>query len=255
MPACCIQAPCQLVCALHPQSLQVRLLEPSVLCGQLLPTTQQLASRGELAGLPAAHCLANLAQLLTGCLPGGSQQQQQAAHGSSLSDAQAAAAYIDAAVPLLIAARRPEPAASHNRQGLCGGQDSSRPLAEVLQEGCWMLGTQQHLLPLLQTMQQAIPCGMVLWAGYCCHLLQDAAGKAASSESLSSSTLNVLAFAPKLLPSLWDWLAHTAGLPLEAPLQASRGLDIAGQQWHTARTHARKGLSRQAWGRHCTHDA
>jgi hypothetical protein len=115
-----------------------------------------------------------------------------------------------------------------------------------------MLGTQQHLLPLLQTMQQASSSGMVLWAGYCCHLLQDAAGKAGSGQSLSSSTLNVLAFAPKLLPSLWDWLAHTAGLPLEAPLQASRGLDIAGQQWHTACSQACNGLSRLAWCCHCT---
>lgn len=89
-----------------------------------------------------------------------------------------------------------------------------------------MLGTQQHLLPLLTTLQQDAPqAGMVMWAGYCVHLLQDAAAR--GSQSLSSSVLNVLAFAPKLLPSLWTWLARTAGLPLEAPLQASRGLDIA----------------------------
>lgn len=208
--------------------VQVRLLEPSLMCSQLLPAATQLASSGQLAGLPAAHCLANLAQLLTGCLPGGKQQQQPAAHSSTLAHGQMATAYVEAAVQLLLAARRPQPV--HNSRHRHCVHEDSRPLAVVLQEGCWMLGTQQHLLPLLQTLQQHSPYGMVLWAGYCCHLLQDTAGStAAASQGLSGSVLNVLAFAPKLLPSLWDWLARTAGLPLEAPLQASRGLDIAGQ--------------------------
>lgn len=197
------------------------------MCGQLLPAAKQLASSGRLAGLPAAHCLANLAQLMTGCLPGGNQQQQQAAHSSSLADVQIAAAYVEAAVQLLLAAKRPQ--LLHNSRHRHCMHEDSRPLAVVLQEGCWMLGTQQHLLPLLQTLQQRSPHGTVLWAGYCCHLLQDAAGSIAGSQGLSGSVLNVLAFAPRLLPSLWDWLAPTAGLPLEAPLQATRGLDIAGQ--------------------------
>lgn len=200
------------------------------MCGQLLPTTERLARTGELTGPAATHCLATLAQLLTGAAPGSSPQQQQAAHSSTLADAQAAAIYVDAAVQLLIAAKRPA-SARHTRQAACGDEDN-RPVAIVLQEGCCMLGTQQHLLPLLQTLQQHSPCGMVRWAGYCCHLLQDTAGNAAKRQGLSSSVLNVLAFAPKLLPSLWDWLARTAGLPLEAPLQASRGLDIAG--WRMA---------------------
>lgn len=90
-----------------------------------------------------------------------------------------------------------------------------------------MLGTQQHLMPLLQVLQQGSASGMVVWAGYCCHLLQDAGRQAPNSQGLGGSVLNVLAFAPKLLQSLWEWLAHSAGLPLQAPLQASRGLDIA----------------------------
>lgn len=196
---------------------------------QLLPTAQRLASSGAVAGPPAAHCLSNLAQLLTGCAPanGGShqqQQQQQQAHSSSLADGQTAQAFVRAAEQLLQAARRPEASMQ-----LHGEQLDSRPTADVLLDGCWMLGTQQHLLPLLQTLQQHSQQGMVVWAGYCCHLLQDSPSRpGAGSQGLSSSVLNVLAFAPKLLPSLWGWLARTAGLPLEAPLQASRGLDIAG---------------------------
>lgn len=215
-------------CLWFSTGLQVRLLEPSIMCGQLLPAVGQLCSSGALAAQPAAHCLANLAQLLTGCAPGSNQQQQQQAHSRSLGDGQVAAAYVDAAVQLLLAARRPASAPS-GRQRAPRTPQVSIPVSDVLLDECWMLGTQQHLLPLLQTLQQHSQHGMVLWAGYCCHLLQDAPKKAGSgSQGLSSNVLNVLAFAPRVLPSLWDWLARTAGLPLEAPLQASRGLDIAG---------------------------
>jgi hypothetical protein len=43
----------------------------------------------------------------------------------------------------------------------------------------------------------------------------------------SSALINTLAFAPDLLLKLWRWLAVVVGLPLEAPLEASRGLDVA----------------------------
>jgi hypothetical protein len=206
--------------------LQARLLAPSVMCGHLLPAAQQLASTGALAGLPAAHCLANFAQLLTGCAASVSgRTAQQAAVSTTLAQPQVATAYVHAAVQLLVAARRQGVAPSrHYSQGSAA---DGRSVADVLQEGCCMLGTQQHLMPLLQVLQQDSTAGMVLWAGYCCHLLQDAGSNAPSSQGLGGSVLNVLAFAPKLLPSLWEWLAHSAGLPLQAPLQASRGLDIA----------------------------
>lgn len=201
------------------------------MCGQLLPTAQLLASSGRLSGPPAAYCLANLAQLLTGCVPSsnGSQQQQQQ-QSARLADAQFAEAYVEAAVQLLVAAGKATWAPStQQQQQQCGSSSSgSRTSTEVLQEGCSMLGTQQHLLPLLQTLQQHSPAGTGLWAGYCVHLLQESGSPAARNQGLGSSVLSVLAFAPKLLPSLWNWLARTAGLPLEAPLQASRGLDIAG---------------------------
>jgi hypothetical protein len=172
--------------------------------------------------------MATFAQLLTGCLPGSSPaQHQQHAPISSLTHGKVATAYVQAAVRLLIASRQHEPACG------CGLDSSSevdsRSPAEVLQQGCWILGTQQHLLPLVQTLQQHSQHGTVLWAGYCVHLLQDTGSPAAgNSQDLGASVLNVLAFAPQLLPALWQWLARTAGLPLEAPLQATRGLDIAG---------------------------
>lgn len=213
----------------------------------LLPTAQQLASTGRLSGCPAAHCLANLAQLLTGCdaldrnrnRSGNQQLQEQSGSGGSkgssgmLSAGLTAELFVRAAMQLLVAAKA-SAAQPSNSAGAVG--DS----AAVLQQGCWVLCTQQHLLQLQGTLMQRSQQGLVLWAGYCVHLLQDTQAAAANGRSrqagtagagrqaLSSGVLNVLAFAPRLLPSLWDWLARTAGLPLEAPLQASRGLDIAG---------------------------
>jgi hypothetical protein len=215
-------------------SPQARLLEPGVL-HQLLSTAQHLAASGCLAGAPAAHCFASIAQLLTGVDgSSGKQQQQQLQHSSSLAHGSTAELFVRAAMQLLAATS--EPAAPPP----AGGGQGCSPGA-VLQEGCWMLGTQQHLLPLQQALMQHSPDGMLLWAGYCVHLLQAgqppqartgstaAAAAAPGSEAgLSSTVLNVLAFAPRLLPSLWDWLARAGGFPLEAPLQASRGLDIAG---------------------------
>jgi hypothetical protein len=41
------------------------------------------------------------------------------------------------------------------------------------------------------------------------------------------SLLNALAFSPTILPRLWGRLGPSLGLPLEAPIGATRGLDIA----------------------------
>lgn len=41
------------------------------------------------------------------------------------------------------------------------------------------------------------------------------------------SVLNSLAFMPGLLPRLWKQLCVLLGLPREAPLAATRGLDVA----------------------------
>jgi hypothetical protein len=254
-------------------AMQARLLQPAVMQQQLLPAATQLASSGQLSGTAALHCLANMAQLLTGC----SQQQQQqqrsvTAPSPHLEDSTTAVAYCRAAVQLLSAGtqlKQSNGSSSNSRQqqrnlasgsagkdrqqarqqqGQCSSSSGSNVAAEaasILQDGCWMLGSQQHLLQLLRVLNSSSQEVMVLWAGYCVHLLQDAARistaaaarptdaatdssqSAAGSGQLSTAVLNVVAFAPGVLPGVWRWLAVTAGLPLEAPLQASRGLDIA----------------------------
>lgn len=102
-----------------------------------------------------------------------------------------------------------------------------------------MLASQGHLLQLMRVLTSSNQDGIVTWAAYCVHLMQDSSTAAAhtghanrqsgscSGSVLSCAVLNVLSFAPGVLPGLWRWLAVTAGFPLEAPLQASRGLDIA----------------------------
>jgi hypothetical protein len=235
---------------------------------QLLPAAAQLAKSGRLSGTAALHCLANIAQLLTGC----SQQQQQQRTAvlplsPHLEAGTTAEAYCRAAVQLLSAGtrltqgnssrkQRVSAAASstasrgsqHAKQQRSRSSSSGVPAeaVSILQDGCWMLGSQQHLLQLMKVLTSHGQEGMVLWAAYCVHLLQDtakvnaaaAAAHTAGAENGSSkaaagngqvatAVLNVVAFAPGILPGVWRWLALAVGLPLEAPLQASRGLDIA----------------------------
>jgi hypothetical protein len=206
-----------------------RLLAHTVMVQQLLPTAQQLGGAGRLTGPAAAHCLVNLAQLLvragasSGSSAGGSSSSSSSS-GSSLADGPTAEAYVRACMQLLVAAQQPTTTTSSS------SGSSACCSADVLQQGLAIAGAQAHLLQLRQALVQHSPQGEVLWAGYCVHLLQDSGGSSsqrADGQGLASSVLSVLAFAPGLLPSLWQWLARTAGLPLEAPLQASRGLDIA----------------------------
>lgn len=251
---------------------QVRILQPEVQ-QQLLPAALQLARSGRLCGLPALHCLANLAQLLTGCgqMQGAQQRQALVAASPQLQDSATAAAYCRTAVQLLSSAATTLRSRKQQKGGISPSTDLARgrqrgkqqhavqadgndleAAAGVLPDGLWMLGTQQHLLQLMKVLTSSSQEGMVVWATYCLHLLQDcaqigalaaaasigadantqagsssASSSSSRSDQLSSSVLNVLAFAPGVLPGMWRWLAVVAGLPLEAPLQASRGLDIA----------------------------
>lgn len=259
--------------------VQARLLQMHILHHQLLPTAEQLASSGQLCGLDALHCLANIAQLLTGCSPATAQLQQQPAQpgvgrSQHLEDATTAAVYCSTAVQLLTATNKGTSRDSSKQngrilhlgthaQGQCNapqpgglrGKDSSsdsnscntRPSAvDVLRDECWMLGTLAHLLQLRRVLTTSQPDGIVLWSAYCIHLMQDCskvseqpgttvartpsrsqADSNSESVDVSRAVLNVLSFSPDVLPAMWRWLAVTAGLPLEAPLQASRGLDIA----------------------------
>ncbi|GAB4814415.1 hypothetical protein N2152v2_001461 [Parachlorella kessleri] len=53
-----------------------------------------------------------------------------------------------------------------------------------------------------------------------------AGGKRRGTVPASARVLSALAFATPLLPQLWKWLGVSVGVPLEAPLQATRGWDI-----------------------------
>jgi hypothetical protein len=260
------------LCFAYVVVMQARLLQPAVMQQQLLPAATQLAASGRLSGVAALHCLANIAQLLIGCSQRQHQQQQLlTAPSPHLEDSNTAVAYCRAAVQLLSAgtqlrhsksngncsrqrgnsssnsAGKDRQQAQHRQNSNSSSSSVATEAAGILQDGCWMLGSQQHLLQLLRVLSSGSQEGMVLWAGYCLHLLQDSAristaaaaaaasGNAAADSSqaaggsgqLSTAVLNVVAFAPGVLPGVWRWLAVTAGLRLEAPLQASRGLDIA----------------------------
>jgi hypothetical protein len=240
------------------------LLQPQLLCSHLLPAAQGLTACGRLVGQPALHCLANLAQLLTGCSAKAHDSQPQNNHhqqqllvvqpSRALEVADVAAAYCLTATHLLAAAASsPTPRKQQQRHkqqhkqpqqqllfGDCASDGAAIGAHVLLESGCWMLGSQPHLLQLQRVLCTAQPeAGMPLWCAYVVHLLQD--GRAITSSGsatgnlhasnvqrgLADAVLNVLAFAPGLLLLMWRWLAVTAGLPLEAPLQASRGLDVA----------------------------
>lgn len=50
------------------------------------------------------------------------------------------------------------------------------------------------------------------------------------SHPVSLPFLNVLAFAPSFIPKLWKWIALNLRVPLEAPLDATRGWRIESVQ-------------------------
>ncbi|KAK9789956.1 hypothetical protein WJX73_003575 [Symbiochloris irregularis] len=60
------------------------------------------------------------------------------------------------------------------------------------------------------------------------HEVLEVAAKVYPADSQGATRfLNALAFNKELLAGLWQWLAHTVGLPLEAPQGATRGWSIA----------------------------
>ncbi len=207
----------------------------------VLHMTRQLARSRQLLGAPALWCAANLGLLLTNASSstGDAYTLPPSPH---LCDPRTAEALCAAVMQLLAAARQQ----AHGRH-----EQQQTQLATALQQ-LWPVGSQSHLLQLLGVLAQPgqDEAGMLVFAGYCIHLVQDlpelaaattagtalagaspvAGGNSGSSSSSSSSgvsALNALAFAPSLLPAIWRWLAVHLGLPLEAPLEASLGLDVA----------------------------
>lgn len=140
---------------------------------------QQLAAGGELRGSGALCCLANAVQLLA-CPSGTSPQDGCSsrcvyllAPSPALADARTAAAFAAAVMPLLTAAA-------------AGGGDE----AGVVQQ-LWPLASQAHLLQMMAVLAGSGSSsggssgsssrspdgqGMVLFAGYCVHLVQVRAG-------------------------------------------------------------------------------
>ncbi|KAK9815844.1 hypothetical protein WJX72_010650 [[Myrmecia] bisecta] len=99
-------------------------------------------------------------------------------------------------------------------------------------QGLWPLGEGTFVGQLVDCLASAPDAAIPLLAGFYHQLLAAlpaltaAAGVQAAAHT--SRFVNALAFGcPGWLPKLWRWLAHDLGLPLEAPLQASRGWDIA----------------------------
>jgi ubiquitin-protein ligase E3 C len=218
----------------------------------LLAAAQQLAAARQLSGPAACSCLGNLVQLLL-CPEGTTPQDGSSSRAvyslgasPSLAHAPTAAAYATAAMQLLAAA---------------GGGAGNALLAQL-----WPLAGQAHLLQMLDVLPTSHEHGMWLFAAYCVGLLVDlprlseaasssserlasnaaastsspgagdgsaapAAASTAATAAAGPSALNTLAFAPRVLPALWRWLCVQLGLPLEAPLAASRGLVRAHAAW------------------------
>ncbi len=210
------------------------LLQQGVL-GQLLASLQLAAQQGQLSGLPAMWALANTVQLLAAA-PG----------AQPLAELAAAEPFCSAAVQLLVAAS--------SGKGAGGSSGSSTVGWTLALNSAGPLADQPMLLQLLAALgQQHMP----LFARLCVQLVHTlpevckrgggpsaatsstapAAAAAASSSTGAAqeqapqlsvpSALNALAFSPPVLPQLWRWLAGDLGLPLEAPFEASRGLDVA----------------------------
>jgi ubiquitin-protein ligase E3 C len=217
------------------------LLRPGPLA-QLLAGLRRAAGSGQLGGLPAMWALANTVQLLAA---GGG--------GAALADLATAEAFSGMATQLL--------AAAAGWKGAGGGSAGWAPALNA----AGPLADQPMLLQLLATLgQQQMPLFVRLCVQLV-HALPEACercgpsaaggGQADAAASGSSrggagaaqqqqqrqqrqqpqqeprlsvpSALNALAFSPPVLPQLWRWLAQDLGLPLEAPYEASRGLDVA----------------------------
>lgn len=250
---------------LHPETRASLLRAP--LLRALLHAAQLQAAEGRLTPQLAGSCLANVVQLLV-CPPGAQRDvacSSRAGHalGPSpvLVDMATAAAYASCASQLLAAA------CSSNLQrgprslrGWDGGalwplcsQAHLLQLMDVLggagDDGMLLFaGYCVMLVCVLPEMSEGAggagparprdqpPSSGASGGGAAAGADDSSASAAAEAAAVvgaggGPSALNTLAFAPPLLPALWRWLCLRLGLPLEAPLEASRGLVSAGRSW------------------------
>ncbi|CAD7704872.1 unnamed protein product [Ostreobium quekettii] len=89
--------------------------------------------------------------------------------------------------------------------------------------GLSVFSDRAHLLQLLKALEQQAQ-GVELLAKLYCLLLHRLPLITPFSKSFPAGhLLNTVAFAPHFLPKLWHWLAVNIRVPLEAPLEATRG--------------------------------
>jgi hypothetical protein len=91
------------------------------------------------------------------------------------------------------------------------------------------LAKRSFLMPLFSILEKE-EGGMEAFSHFCDSCLLHLPKISTANESSSPScpnVLNTLAFAPDILPRQWRWLTFALGLPLEAPIGATRGLDVA----------------------------
>lgn len=110
---------------------------------------------------------------------------------------------------------------------------NSRPLsipdASKLFPALSPIAKRSFLTPLFNALEKT-EGGMEAFSLFCDSCLVSLPKVSSASSSTASSfpnILNTLAFAPDILPRQWKWLSFSLGLPLEAPIGATRGLDVA----------------------------
>ena len=136
--------------------------------------------------------------------------------GGTLSDPKASTSYVLSMATLI--------------QGAGNLKPSSASDAPKVLSALSTLTRRSFLVPLFETLE-GVQGGVEAFSLFCdAALISFPKISSALNSSVSSkcpNVLNTLAFAPNILPRMWRWLSFSLGLPLEAPLGATRGLDVA----------------------------
>ncbi|KAK9903317.1 hypothetical protein WJX75_002686 [Coccomyxa subellipsoidea] len=170
--------------------------------------------------------LVNLTQLVSGVLVTkkleGGRSVQYLPKSALLGDPGNVVAYLHTALGLLSKAlsthqKRPSSGSGSAAQGAVAGL---WPLAEGTFVTQLLSGLKPDQLPLLAHLYHLLLASLPV--------LAPATGCRADKEE--ARLVNALAMGSSVLPRLWPWLATSLGLPLEAPMEATRGWDIASLQ-------------------------
>ncbi len=207
---------------------------------------QSVITEQNICHMPAA---------LDSALPPLSQVHAMISGPKPLADGRVAAAYASAVSEMLPRALNQLSAAKRSA-GYTGSSSSST--AALLADAAsavarlWPLGHRAFLVQMFDSLERHPPAGaaaaaaglesFALMCDTAMRVLPDlsrALAEAAATPRQQQqrqqraaaaevpNVLNTLAFAPSVLPRLWRWLGPALGLPLEAPLAATKGLDVA----------------------------